>query len=348
MTTHLLVIIFLIFNPSLFAATISCQTSQCHQSTTLFTNLHAPLKSEDKGCRVCHTVISENGKHPNLRPMTVEWNNNSCMVCHEETVRKIKKEKNVHQAIDKKGCTSCHSPHGSKHPKLLKEEPKVLLCLTCHDKFSKTTISKKYHQINSMNGKCLSCHVSHSSQHPKLLRTSPQELCFGCHKSGLPGNQGISSWPKIPLKSWHTPAREGECFKCHDHHGSDTKFLLSANYQKHSYTQNIESDSALCFKCHNIEKFKKEKTQSDTQFRNATTNLHQVHIFKSKEVRNCSLCHNPHASYNKFLIEEKFNYQGMNLPLNFKPNKNGGTCTTACHKNFTYDREKAYPNESDL
>ena len=52
-----------------------------------------------------------------------------CFKCHSEKAGPFVYE---HQAVKTEGCVSCHTPHGSANPRLLKRSQVNLVCLECH------------------------------------------------------------------------------------------------------------------------------------------------------------------------------------------------------------------------
>jgi hypothetical protein len=51
------------------------------------------------------------------------------------------------------------------------------------------------------------------------------------------------------------------------------------------------------------------------------------------------MCHNIHGSSLPFLIEESVEFGSWEMPLNFVPDPQGGSCSTGCHKKLSYSRE---------
>jgi len=337
----------IVLSLNVHAEFMTCQTSKCHQGIDDHKYLHAPFKTRDKACLTCH-VLSEKGiGHPIFKPLTNEFNNDSCKTCHESSHKKIFSKNVVHKALVENACTSCHSPHGSDHPKLLKKGFDRGLCLDCHKKTAESISNVKFHKAESFNDNCLTCHNSHNGSDKKLLKDQEINLCLGCH-----GNDQVKhakmDWTKLDKKNWHEPVKDGNCSQCHQVHGSKDRNLLKSGYKNISYSQNIEEDAKNCFECHKVEKFQNKHAVSETQFRNGNVNLHFLHLNSKNGSRNCHTCHEVHASNNLYLIKDNFQYRGVQLPIKFNPSKDGGTCTTACHKAFSYDRTMSIKNENDL
>jgi predicted CXXCH cytochrome family protein len=136
------------------------------------------------GCEVCH--IKEEGKnHPDDKK-SMKLTQNMPILCYN--CRSIKFSITVHAPIMGGMCTSCHDPHQSDNPKILKE-PMPEVCYTCHDK---AKFTKKYlHKVINVVG-CGTCHSPHASNNPALLPSSKTEVCISCHKSQASGTHVVA------------------------------------------------------------------------------------------------------------------------------------------------------------
>jgi predicted CXXCH cytochrome family protein len=204
---------------------------------------------------------------------------NKCLECH----KKLNEPKEVHQAIDK--CENCHQSNGKQHPledvegfTLIKQVPD--LCFTCHEQ---SEIKKEHMHPPVKDGDCLACHNPHSSKNLYLLSAPVPGLCFSCH------NDMKSNYEAAAVK--HTPVLEGKsCRTCHFPHSSDEKKLM------------VKAQPDLCFTCHD-----KAITVGDRvipDMKTLVTTSKTVH--GAIDNNGCSVCHNPHASDNKFLLAKAF------------------------------------------
>lgn len=322
---------FSIEKKSIKSSAITCLTSKCHSDMNKQKFLHGPLKA--RGCVVCHEFVSDSLKnkklsanHPSVSLDMGKDQVATCLKCHVEWERKYKRYEFAHSAIKEKGCTGCHNPHGSDNAKLLRvKEFNQEMCFSCHKKnenWEKGEKETSHRAINEKN-KCLNCHEIHSSQWPKLLKESPSKLCAKCHEEIYENKE---------KGSMHTPAKNGDCLKCHSQHYGANENLLSKTYEMESYVDSAEKSFQLCFSCHAPFRI--------TKFRNGDNNLHTLHVQnkdKNKE-RGCTICHDPHRSSQEMQIRTSFVYKKVKLPIAFQKNVNGGTCTTACHGKKDYDR----------
>jgi len=91
----------------------------------------------------------------------------ACIKCHADKQGPFTYE---HAPLKTEGCTACHTPHGSSHPRLLKFGAVSQLCLTCHSvahDVGAVEPAGPQHNLNAQYNNCTACHVkihgSHSS-----------------------------------------------------------------------------------------------------------------------------------------------------------------------------------------
>jgi predicted CXXCH cytochrome family protein len=88
------------------------------------------------------------------------------------------KKKVVHAPVAK-GCTSCHSPHGTDRPAMLVAD-RGDLCFSCHREIAAKANGPNPHPPVKA-GRCDGCHDTHASDNPKLVSAS-RDMCTGCHR----------------------------------------------------------------------------------------------------------------------------------------------------------------------
>jgi predicted CXXCH cytochrome family protein len=179
-----------------------------------------------------------------------------CFDCHGEFQDKLKATF-VHTPVKTGECAGCHSPHTSKHGKLLSASPSAI-CTTCHaDIVPAKAISS--HKV-AIEGNCARCHDPHASENKGLLRKAGNELCLGCHKAV--GDLVA----KVKFK--HVPV-SNDCLSCHNAHGSDKA--------GHLLTKAVPG---LCVECHKPD----------------NPNFVRQHANYPVAKADCSSCHDPHGS----------------------------------------------------
>lgn len=318
--------------------TIKELCARCHGAAVISHEvLHDPFESGD--CNACHSAhVSE---YKGLLRLQGE---ELCLACHE--VRKEEFQSNfIHEPV-KKDCNLCHAPHGSaadfhlitrkdEHGNYIKpEHPMEELCLSCHrtlDPEVTEQIEKgKVQHKPVKDGQCTICHTPHSTNYKKQLNAPLAQICFSCHPK-------IKETIESSLFT-HGPIRTNDCAQCHQVHGSNHKELLREKFSKDFSGPFSVENFQLCFSCHNVNVVL-EKISKDTGFRNGTTNLHFVHVNDSKKGRNCSACHDIHASNQEKHIRKEVPFKKkFTIKLEFTKTATGGGCIVGCHKPKDYDQ----------
>lgn len=145
-------------------------------------------------------------------------------------------------------CISCHYPHGTDYPRLLRNKVPNL-CFWCHDYIeigpNKENLANyrgyKVQMKPFKEGKCLSCHYYHASPNKRLLQKPVPDLCFSCHDEIPLGVNGETTATYRKMTYQMKPFKEGKCFNCHYHaHGSPNRRLLKLSL----------NNNDLCLSCH--------------------------------------------------------------------------------------------------
>ena len=105
---------------------------------------------------------------------------------------------------------------------------------------------------------------------------------------------------------------------------------------KEHFLNDLLHKEELCFQCHDKGLIENSVTTTATKFRNGDENLHFKHI-NGQKGRNCNVCHNVHGSENAHLINKKTSFGKWEMPINYTPLENGGTCSTGCHAEKKYE-----------
>ncbi len=305
--------------------------NECHQLEIPETNVvHNPVSSGR--CNKCHDPHqNENGSF--LKQKAPEL----CYRCHEDVATEMGMA-NTH-APAKEDCFKCHDAHSNQQSYLL---PDTLpnLCYSCHTDFkNKLANSSRLHKAVNEGKYCANCHSAHGSSEKSMIKDDGKQVCLNCHDKEYKSEQRtIVNIQKLleNSKSIHGPVNS-DCSACHDPHAANNMDLLRNKFPVGAYAPVTKENFALCFDCHNTELIEKERTRTATNFRNGDRNLHFVHT-NGNRGRNCTTCHNMHASKNDHLIEDKAPYGNWEMPIKYKHNKNGGSCFPGCHKEQKYDR----------
>lgn len=263
------------------------------------------------------------GKHP--VPLEAKVDGTKCLECHEDK----SKGKAVHSAIAM-GCLTCHEVRANKDVTRVKltKTTTVKLCIECHADKDAAQIKGQVHRPAVRD--CVKCHDPHTSDNKNQLlkpvsgATSKDNLCLGCHKTGLDIPQGGSRHAALDMG----------CDTCHVTHktgaGPDREF-------RYHLTKNAP---ALCLDCHDIK----------------DARLVKAHQGQPVAKADCLTCHDPHQSTRPKLMQ-KF----VHMPFGEKqcdtchqPAREGKVVLTqasakelcvTCHSDKTEQIEKAkYPH----
>jgi len=296
----------------------------CHQDFKKVLSskfVHSPAKQNCETCHMRHGFTQKlvlTKKLPDL-----------CVECHAG-VQKELASANVHGALSKGGCTTCHDF-------LIAGEGGKSVCLTCHENLAADMASPDAHSPFK-KGDCAACHAPHSSERPHLLVADEAQTCEGCHKNALSKHKNIPGVadlacsechdPHLASKktklasSAHPPFAEGDCASCHtikdgaveiadDFPPSDLcqschddVATVLAGEQSHFGADPVkQGGTATCLKCHEAHRSSVDgqlvRTQNDL-CRSCHESLAQPAGFKGKvhapfAEGKCTACHEPHG-----------------------------------------------------
>lgn len=218
---------------SLLTGRINALCRKCHA-----VGVERPASSHlDKiACTSCHE--SHRGKQRALlksAPVTL------CLTCHNNT--------GSHQNFPQKPqqCMSCHTPHESPRPHLVKAflhapykegcsschpingSQGASLCLGCHAEVQQAA-GLRYTHLTGMGSSnvCIVCHSPHAADSTTMLNAAESSLCLGCHRD---------TDLRYANRS-HRHPRIATCTTCHTIHGSNRIAMLK------------QDGNAVCEQCH--------------------------------------------------------------------------------------------------
>jgi len=292
----------------------------CHSNIALKTFTHLPVKKGD--CLSCHKPSKE--RHPRVKKgaflLTDNGKSGLCYECH----KRKNTQKHVHPPVAAGDCLACHHHHQSNNKYQLKAPPEEF-CYMCHEK---SKLQRTFAHKPIAEGKCLGCHDPHQSDQKFMLKAGGANLCMMCHKKA-----------EFTGKSIHEPVAKGDCTACHAPHGTMFHHLLNAAVPAETYQSFNKSNFALCFGCHKNNMADSQMSDTETNFRNGSYNLHYLHVNKLHKGRSCKICHDPHASSQPRLISRKSpGFGSWRIPIRYTKTSVGGTCVVGCHKPKTYNR----------
>jgi len=339
------VILGLLTAPSLSGKTKECY--DCHQDAKqtfgAYKYVHIPVKNKD--CLACHD------SHGFSQKLTLKAHDNSlCKKCHPKFGEGYPPSGSayVHEPVTKGLCWSCHNPHGSDIPGLIRMVGNELVCFECHGQIKSLKKKPVQHQPFARN-ECSSCHVSHDSKFPHLQKEQTVKLCETCHnlsekkylaKHSVSGIDKIdcttchdphaSTLAGLIAETAHLPLVEGMCESCHANLAAgDTTLSGEAKELCTTCHDDIAAKLGManvhvpaaegqCLECHSGHNSKREFLlvsppgqaclECHTEFAD-TLKLQGVHT--ALKNGKCSACHDPHGSPNASLVKDS----GDNLCL---------------------------------
>jgi DmsE family decaheme c-type cytochrome len=196
-------------------ATVAQQNNSClscHQGGHRIAWDGSAHERDGVACVSCHQVHAEHD------PVTVVREQPAvCYTCHRQMRADFEKF-SAHPLRDGgMSCTSCHAPHDSLFPALLKKPTVTQTCYTCHADLRGPFLWEHPPVAED----CSNCHVPHGSSKPALLTRRPPQLCQQCHAS--------DDHPRVAFTGNGLPSGNasafvvgGSCLNCHSHvHGSN-------------------------------------------------------------------------------------------------------------------------------
>jgi DmsE family decaheme c-type cytochrome len=147
---------------------------QCHQKTARLFWKGSAHESRDVACTNCHRVMEEVSERRQLAKATVI---DTCAQCHVQRKAQLMRSSHMPLREGKMDCVSCHNPHGTVTPALLKENSVNETCYTCHAEKRGPFLWEHPPVMES----CANCHDPHGSNHERMLKVAKPRLCQQCH-----------------------------------------------------------------------------------------------------------------------------------------------------------------------
>ncbi len=128
---------------------------------------HQEVKSEflrpfrhriQEGLLECNDCHNEHGGFQRKALQSSATNDQLCFKCHADKQGPFIYE---HIPVRTEGCTSCHVPHGSSNPRMLRRAQVNQLCIDCHANWKSTPAVPTHAQT----GRYQACTICHSQVH---------------------------------------------------------------------------------------------------------------------------------------------------------------------------------------
>jgi len=128
----------------------------------------------DVGCTGCHRVMEDHSPRGQLVKSTeIE----TCGTCHQQKRAAQLRSSHMPLREGKMSCSSCHNPHGTVTPALLKENSPNDNCFRCHTEKRGPFLWQHAPVVEN----CMNCHDAHGSNHERMLKVAKPRLCQQCH-----------------------------------------------------------------------------------------------------------------------------------------------------------------------
>lgn len=210
------------------AAEASTTCTQCHSQVKEH-SFWRGSKHESAGlsCLNCHSAhhskavetanrFASFAANPRAEAKLLKMKNEeeTCFQCHSD-LRKAQFQRSTHlfrneDREHRLSCSSCHEPHGSIGPKLMKAASVNETCYECHTEKRGPFLWEHAPARED----CSVCHKAHGSNNVALLQTRAPMLCQQCHIQGR--HQTVAG---VPNAAW---SLSRSCMNCHPAvHGSN-------------------------------------------------------------------------------------------------------------------------------
>ena len=146
----------------------------CHTKGTRVFWKGSAHNMRDVACTNCHAVMDNHSGRGQLAKATeIE----TCGTCHLQ--KRMAQLRSSHMPLreGKMSCSSCHNPHGTVTPALLKENSTNDNCFRCHTEKRGPFLWQHAPVIEN----CTNCHDAHGTNHERMLKVAKPRLCQQCH-----------------------------------------------------------------------------------------------------------------------------------------------------------------------
>ncbi len=148
--------------------------STCHRTGEQFYWDHSAHARKNVACIQCHQVHGSKSPKGMLK---ADSDSKTCFGCHKS--KKFQTSKSAHMPVREGGmeCTSCHNPHGTASPNMIRAAANNELCENCHaDKRGPMLWEHAPVREN-----CVTCHDAHGANNQKVLQAKEPFICQRCH-----------------------------------------------------------------------------------------------------------------------------------------------------------------------
>jgi DmsE family decaheme c-type cytochrome len=158
------------------AADVSKTCLECHEKGQQANWMGGVHDRRGLSCISCHSVHAFRSAAAQLKTARDSEN---CFTCHASIRAKTLRTSHHPVREGRMECASCHNPHDSTKPKMLRSDWVTDQCLTCHTE-KRGPFLWEHAPVRE---NCVLCHDPHGSNHDKMLVAKQPFLCQRCHLS---------------------------------------------------------------------------------------------------------------------------------------------------------------------
>lgn len=157
--------------PKMLRASETQLCMQCHTETKH--QFNKPFKHKVlEGAMKCSDCHNPHGGFEQKQARLATGADAACVKCHADKQGPFTYE---HAPVRTEGCATCHAPHGSQNPRLLKTASVAQLCLQCHSQDHGVGAQEPIgpaHNLNLQYRDCTTCHMKIHGSHtsPVFMR----------------------------------------------------------------------------------------------------------------------------------------------------------------------------------
>jgi len=207
----------LIRNPKKMKANeVSSACLSCHERGERSQWQGSQHEGRDLSCLSCHQIHFTG--EPTAKLLAKKSQFDTCTSCHLKKRAALARSAHMPLREGNMSCTSCHNPHGSSGPSMLKQFSVNENCYACHAE-KRAPVLWEHPPVRES---CVTCHDPHGSLHPRLLVAKNPRLCQQCHDEARHPTQPYADASSGPEFFPNSRMFDRGCVNCHSQiHGSN-------------------------------------------------------------------------------------------------------------------------------
>jgi DmsE family decaheme c-type cytochrome len=187
----------------------------CHEKGNQATWMGGAHDRRGVSCTSCHSVHDFKSAKAQLKTTRDAEN---CFSCHQNIRGKTMRTSHHPVREGRMDCASCHNPHDSSRPKMIKADWVTDACLSCHTE-KRGPFLWEHAPVRE---NCAHCHDPHGSNHDKMLVAKQPFLCQRCHLNTRHPGTLYDGTNTVGGPSVSNRAVEHACKNCHQNvHGGN-------------------------------------------------------------------------------------------------------------------------------